>query len=82
LDYLGTDHDVILFDNVGIGYSTGEPGDSVEGTRLAAEGPPVSETAAMRQLEAIGKIMAVPPAPSPPPSSTTPTPWPATRRRR
>jgi pimeloyl-ACP methyl ester carboxylesterase len=160
LDYLGADHDVILFDNVGIGYSTGEPGDSVEGfadgaisfiealgltrvdllgwslggfvaqhvalrrpelvrklvvagsapggvpgaaplsdkvlgvmtkqeadendllslfypdtdatraagfehlanlkTRLAAEGPPVSETAAMRQLEAIGKIMAVP----------------------
>src|SRR5258705_6779274 len=31
LDYLAAGHDVILFDNVGIGYSTGEPRDSVEG---------------------------------------------------
>jgi pimeloyl-ACP methyl ester carboxylesterase len=31
LDYLAADHDVILFDNVGIGYSSGEPRDSVEG---------------------------------------------------
>ena len=31
VDYLAADHDVILFDNVGIGYSTGEPRDSVEG---------------------------------------------------
>jgi pimeloyl-ACP methyl ester carboxylesterase len=31
LDYLAADHDVIVFDNVGIGYSTGEPRDSVEG---------------------------------------------------
>ena len=31
LDYLATEHDVILFDNVGIGYSTGEPRDSVKG---------------------------------------------------
>src|SRR5438874_2607441 len=30
LDYLAADHDVIVFDNVGIGYSTGEPRDSVE----------------------------------------------------
>jgi pimeloyl-ACP methyl ester carboxylesterase len=31
VDYLAADHDVILFDNVGIGYSSGEPRDSVEG---------------------------------------------------
>ncbi|MET0897882.1 MAG: alpha/beta hydrolase [Mycobacterium sp.] len=31
VDYLATDHDVILFDNVGIGYSTGEPRDSLAG---------------------------------------------------
>jgi len=31
LDYLAADHDVIVFDNVGIGYSGGEPRDSVEG---------------------------------------------------
>jgi pimeloyl-ACP methyl ester carboxylesterase len=31
LDYLAADHDVIVFDNIGIGYSSGEPRDSVEG---------------------------------------------------
>ena len=31
LDYLAAHHDVIVFDNVGIGYSSGEPRDSVEG---------------------------------------------------
>ena len=31
LDYLAADHDVIVFDNVGIGYTSGEPRDSVEG---------------------------------------------------
>ena len=31
LDYLAADHDVIVFDNVGIGYSSGEPRDSIEG---------------------------------------------------
>jgi pimeloyl-ACP methyl ester carboxylesterase len=31
LDYLSAEHDVILFDNVGIGYTTGEPRDSVDG---------------------------------------------------
>ena len=31
LDYLAADHDVILFDNVGIGYTSGEPRDSVDG---------------------------------------------------
>ena len=31
LEYLAADHDVIVFDNVGIGYSGGEPRDSVEG---------------------------------------------------
>jgi pimeloyl-ACP methyl ester carboxylesterase len=31
LDYLSAERDVILFDNVGIGYTTGEPRDSVEG---------------------------------------------------
>ncbi|GAA2619371.1 alpha/beta hydrolase [Streptomyces vastus] len=31
LDLLAAGHDVILFDNVGIGYTTGEPRDSVEG---------------------------------------------------
>jgi len=31
LDYLADDHDVIVFDNVGIGYSSGEPRDSIQG---------------------------------------------------
>lgn len=31
LERLAADHDVIIFDNVGIGYSTGKPRDSVEG---------------------------------------------------
>ena len=30
LDLLAADHDVIVFDNVGIGYTTGEPRDSLE----------------------------------------------------
>ncbi|WP_319447500.1 MULTISPECIES: alpha/beta hydrolase [unclassified Mycobacterium] len=31
IDYLAADHDVIVFDNVGIGYSTGQPRDSLDG---------------------------------------------------
>ncbi|MFJ2645233.1 alpha/beta fold hydrolase [Streptomyces sp. NPDC087420] len=31
LDHLAADHDVIVFDNVGIGYTTGHPRDSAEG---------------------------------------------------
>lgn len=31
VDYLASDHDVVLFDNVGIGYTTGQPRDSVAG---------------------------------------------------
>ncbi|MFL5998019.1 MAG: alpha/beta fold hydrolase [Streptomyces sp.] len=31
LDLLAADHDVILFDNIGIGYTPGQPRDSVEG---------------------------------------------------
>lgn len=31
LDYLSADHDVILFDNVGIGYTSGQPRDSIDG---------------------------------------------------
>jgi pimeloyl-ACP methyl ester carboxylesterase len=31
LDLLAADHDLIVFDNVGIGYTTGEPRDSLEG---------------------------------------------------
>lgn len=31
LDYLSAEREVILFDNVGIGYTTGEPRDSVDG---------------------------------------------------
>ena len=31
LDYLAAEHDVIVFDNVGIGYSSGEPRNSVKG---------------------------------------------------
>ncbi|MFI6122634.1 alpha/beta fold hydrolase [Streptomyces sp. NPDC051064] len=31
LDYLAADHDVIVFDNVGTGYTTGEPRDSLDG---------------------------------------------------
>jgi pimeloyl-ACP methyl ester carboxylesterase len=31
LDYLSAERDVILFDNVGIGYTSGDPRDSVEG---------------------------------------------------
>ncbi|MFI5734067.1 alpha/beta fold hydrolase [Kribbella sp. NPDC051587] len=30
LDLLAVNHDVIVFDNIGIGHTTGEPGDSVE----------------------------------------------------
>jgi pimeloyl-ACP methyl ester carboxylesterase len=30
LDQLAVSHDVIVFDNIGIGHTTGEPGDSVE----------------------------------------------------
>jgi pimeloyl-ACP methyl ester carboxylesterase len=31
LDHLAADHDVIVFDDIGVGYSTGIPRDSVEG---------------------------------------------------
>jgi pimeloyl-ACP methyl ester carboxylesterase len=31
LDHLAVDHDVIVFDNIGVGYTTGEPRDAVEG---------------------------------------------------
>ncbi|WP_405512435.1 alpha/beta fold hydrolase [Streptomyces canus] len=31
LDYLAADHDVIVFDNVGVGYTTGEARDSLDG---------------------------------------------------
>ena len=31
LDYLAADHDVIVFDNVGIGYTSGSPRDSMDG---------------------------------------------------
>src|SRR5690348_34363 len=31
LDLLAADHDVILFDNVGTGYTDGTPSDSIEG---------------------------------------------------
>jgi pimeloyl-ACP methyl ester carboxylesterase len=31
LDHLSADHDVILFDNVGIGYTSGQPRDSIDG---------------------------------------------------
>src|SRR3954469_23880831 len=31
LDHLAADHDVIVFDNIGTGYTTGEPPESVEG---------------------------------------------------
>ena len=31
LDCLAAEHDVIVFDNVGIGYSSGEPRDSIDG---------------------------------------------------
>src|SRR6202008_2066849 len=36
LDYLAAEHDVIVFDNVGIGYSGGEPGDSIDGFAAGA----------------------------------------------
>jgi pimeloyl-ACP methyl ester carboxylesterase len=31
LDHLAADHDVLLFDNVGVGYTDGEPRDSLDG---------------------------------------------------
>jgi pimeloyl-ACP methyl ester carboxylesterase len=31
LDYLAAGHDVIVFDDIGVGCTTGEPRDSVEG---------------------------------------------------
>ena len=36
LDLLAADHDVIVFNNVGIGYTTGEPRDSLEGLAQGA----------------------------------------------
>jgi pimeloyl-ACP methyl ester carboxylesterase len=36
LDLLAVGHDVIVFDNVGIGYTTGEPRDSLEGLAQGA----------------------------------------------
>jgi pimeloyl-ACP methyl ester carboxylesterase len=36
LDLLAANHDVIVFDNVGIGYTTGEPRDSLEGLAQGA----------------------------------------------
>jgi pimeloyl-ACP methyl ester carboxylesterase len=36
VDYVAADHDVIVFDNVGIGYSSGEPRDSVGGFAAGA----------------------------------------------
>jgi pimeloyl-ACP methyl ester carboxylesterase len=32
LDHLAADRNVIVFDNIGVGYTTGEPRDSVEGS--------------------------------------------------
>ncbi|KUO07294.1 alpha/beta fold hydrolase [Streptomyces sp. DSM 15324] len=48
LEYLAADHDVIFFDHVGTGYSTGQPRDSVE---AIAEG-------AVEFLEALGLAQA------------------------
>ncbi|MPY58550.1 alpha/beta fold hydrolase [Streptomyces spongiae] len=48
LDYLAADHDVIVFDNVGVGYSDGEPRDSLEGF---AQG-------AIEFIEALGLVRA------------------------
>ncbi|MCX5319952.1 alpha/beta fold hydrolase [Streptomyces sp. NBC_00120] len=48
LDYLATDHDVIVFDNVGVGYTNGEPRDSLDGF---AEG-------AIEFIEALGLAQA------------------------
>ncbi|WP_433755587.1 alpha/beta fold hydrolase [Nocardia sp. CA-135398] len=31
LDHLAAEHDVIVFDDIGVGYTTGEPRDSIEG---------------------------------------------------
>src|SRR4029078_2627732 len=36
LDCLAAEHDVIVFDNVGIGYSSGEPRDSIVGVAAGA----------------------------------------------
>lgn len=36
LDYLAADHDVIVFDDVGVGYTDGEPRDSLEGVAEGA----------------------------------------------
>ena len=36
LDYLSADHDVIVFDNVGIGYTTGEARDPSTASRTAS----------------------------------------------
>jgi pimeloyl-ACP methyl ester carboxylesterase len=36
LDYLAADHDVIVFDDIGVGYTTGEPRDSVDGFAYSA----------------------------------------------
>lgn len=35
LDYLAAAHDVIVFDDIGVGYTTGQPRDSAEGFATA-----------------------------------------------
>ena len=57
LDCLAAEHDVIVFDNVGIGYSSGEPRDSIVGF---AEGPSSSSTrsACRRSTYWVGRSVA------------------------
>lgn len=52
LDTLAVDHDVIVFDNVGVGYTTGEPRDSVDGFSDGAI--EFIETLGLHQVDLLG----------------------------
>ncbi|MFJ9151698.1 alpha/beta fold hydrolase [Streptomyces sp. NPDC102270] len=52
LDYLAADHDVIAFDNVGVGYTTGEPRDSLDG--FADGAVEIIEALGLTQVDLLG----------------------------
>ncbi len=52
LDHLAAEHDVIVFDNAGVGYSTGEPHDSAEG--IADGAAEFIEALGLTQVDLLG----------------------------
>ncbi|WP_439381384.1 alpha/beta fold hydrolase [Amycolatopsis lexingtonensis] len=57
VDRLAADRDVILFDNVGIGYTDGEPRGTAE--RFADGAIEFVEALGQGQLAAVGRLLAV-----------------------